>query len=393
MLEDPEAGKYVETLKITRKEIEGSAHPLADLADPEPSITTDSHDYLQIFHTYFDGLKAQSSLHCDRVQALLSDSQIYLKEDIVPLLRDELSEKTPAEATTILILLQLSNLRKLILRKMLQSVEMRLLSNMILRASSLPADAVKPFGRLTEVEIGSNGRRSSLRGILMWLFCCLPSIRIVRGICLNTPEVPRLGCLNQVESLQFHDCDTRFCDGIRALGKPKRLKTFYFTTTQVVDGRWEPFEVGEWLRAHSTRTLEELTFYHNHTPNRAPTHNNHFIGSLRPFENLRVAKIMSTAFICWNDDDEDYPVRMILFRLIDMLPASLEKLVMVGKGPVDIMNRLFMRMGQLKQARLPNLREIVFEEDPHLNMEMNEELKAAGVELTIVNVTSSGIDG
>lgn len=273
---------------------------------------------------------------------------------------------------------------------MLQSFEMRWLSNMILRASSLPADAVKPFGRLAEVEIGSNGRRSSLRGILMWLFCCLPSIRIIRGICLDTPNVPRLGCPNQVESLRLHDCDTRLCDGIRAFEKPSTLKAFYFTTMQVVNGRWKPFEVGEWLRTHSTRTLEDLIFYYDDTSDRARTHNSHFIGSLRSFEKLRFAKVMSTAFTYWNDD-QDCPVRRVLFRLVDMLPASLEKLVMVGKGPVTTMNRLFIRMGQLKQARLPNLKEIVFEEDPHLCTETIRELKTAGSEFTIGDAETSRV--
>lgn len=95
MLEDPEVGKYVETLKITRQEIKGLTHPLADLADPEPSFTTESQHYLQIFHTYFNGLKAQSSFHCGRVQSLLSDSRFYLKENIVPLWRDGLLGKRP----------------------------------------------------------------------------------------------------------------------------------------------------------------------------------------------------------------------------------------------------------------------------------------------------------
>ena len=288
--------------------------------------------------------------------------------------------------------------------------------------TSLPPEE-RPLARLTKVYSGtttdkpgiieSDPQSSDLSLRVLLMLARIPSVRTVKGdsVQYNTlysTDLPsNRMCHTKIESIHLHHCDTSVGNTYRFFGLPCALKRFYFSSQPSGEGAWQPSGLVMWLRNYASKTLEELTLLHSpQNVTGSALYSQTFVGSLQPFERLKSATLMVPAFTqsCKPFDEGDcvmergIRVKFITHRLVDMLPSSLERLVLCGEDPssggnVFINGRLtpaisensiLRGMKDSKQDHLPNLKEIVFEKDPHIRPYMVRQLKDDyGLEVTV----------
>ncbi|KAL9600261.1 MAG: hypothetical protein Q9219_003305 [cf. Caloplaca sp. 3 TL-2023] len=396
ILEEPDIADYVHTLGLRTSFSSMPLYPLADLADapPGPVTASASHPTLRTKQ----GLYLRNFLrqHLRQIKPLLGslswdgpglrghlDRKIPRRQWLAALLTN-----VPPGAIALLILLQLHRLQKLELRTELEWETTILLMNGICDPngwiSGTGSGAVRPLTHLTEVELDSPLVIEECFPLtLIWGFLKLPTLRVFRGLDLYIRTIEGLpGFSSQVENLMLMDCDPMLCGWITNVAFMGRLKIFCSTAVifRPGDKWWCPPRVLEWLWRSSGPTLEKLVLYHSYTS--LETWSNHYMGSLCMFPKLKVAKVMSTAFMPW-DVVKDCPVGGVQTLLVDALPPTLEKLVLVGDGPVDKLEEMFLEMYWRKRVRLPRLRKIIFEEQVEIDMDLLLGLGEVGLKVIV----------
>ena len=121
---------------------------------------------------------------------------------------------------------------------------------------------------------------------------------------------------------------------------------------------------------------------------KAPLHCYVFMGSLRHFQVLRNVKVDSAMFIeKVLNADTDGKISSKVHRLVDILPASVEKLCLVARLGSRSSNRMFDGLVESKADVLPRLEEIEFEYSDPVTHDLKQACHEIGVEL--VDATTS----
>ncbi|CAD6592745.1 MAG: hypothetical protein ASARMPREDX12_006428 [Alectoria sarmentosa] len=283
------------------------------------------------------------------------------------------------------------------------------------------------LSNLTELCIySSEGTHQDFGVISRWAW--LPSLRSIRGKGLHSfkdrgrlvdPRVPSQQ--SDVTSLELDDCMVRGEDIKVLLESIKGLKTFKYhcgvpdtlegssRIAKLGEEQWNPRGVVEVLSTYASHSLVTLDL--TTTGNPIFIHGDRlagriFVGSLRRFHLLRKLRADIMIFIesplenlitkyaqIYREDSHEELVRRIkktekpstdhVHLLVDLLPASLEELVLCSMHfdhgyEVD---GLFRNALALKARRVPLLTKIVFEDIPRISQDMMETWKHMGVQM------------
>lgn len=436
LLDDPTLASYIRHLKVIFCNTPGSTTKLADLVhrDDLTGIALDAEDskWGYIFRTRQQkhGLRDLVGPYRHKIGEVLQENEMYFLDErnhsdyVENVSRPTWTHsrqtwhydimKGAREETLGCILLLLRDIDKLTVLNCEEiPCEIHGLLKRIRRNDSVPPEK-KPLSKLEEVELGHVGdapelQKSTLRALHK--LAKIPGVRVVKADRIeyrtldNVELVSRKLRPTQIKSIHLHHCDVFVGHESWIFGAPCALEKFHFSS-QPEDGQsWQALQVTTWLRDHATETLEELTLIHPpQNTKRTALPSTTFVGSLRSFKRLKYAKLMVTAFTQMSltaAEEKRVPGRgdrhfIVPHRLVHMLPASLERLVLCGEGPAgrgnislggmltatNTENLLLLGMKESKGEFLPHLREIEFEHDPQLPDSMLRQLRDVGLEVT-----------
>ena len=223
-------------------------------------------------------------------------------------------------------------------------------------------------------------------------FMILPSMRVIIG---HRIKWAHYAWPNEVSDLNVgeiaFDCSEVAIGCLQdCLRRIKCLKKFTYDYAYISGHRitWVPGRVVQALQRHARTSLVHLELTCKpEIEDGAP-----FIGTLRSFEVLQNIRLMATMLFKAVDergnslnpaDQEmvrpDSPV--VPQRLVDVLPASATKFHLVGGLSKDEVQDFFEDLPQLKCKRLPNLCEIMLEDNDPLEQETKDLCKEAGIRL------------
>ncbi|KAL8652275.1 MAG: hypothetical protein Q9210_002773 [Variospora velana] len=385
LLEDPCAGDYVETLTIADQSNDEVFSRITWLGDQDAFATSSSADGLKTFALICTSLHEQLSTYRDQIEQMVCEINTLLPATISSDWQSRLF-RTPTDALLILVLLRAHNLKKLRILNPLNGLDIAVLDNAIRNTKPLRANVIKPFRKLAEVELDFRDRTGNAAALLVRGLCSLPTIRVLKGVHLDSFDAPsggvRRGYRNQLETLHLGECNSQICDQIRLFGKPRGLKTFHLSTALSSQG-WRAFPVGEWLRKYASDQLEELTLYHA-GPYQKSNAVTHHLGSLQCFSKLKYARIMITALTTPDESSPTATSPRVPRFCADMLPISLERLILVGKYPRRLIINLIHDVCKRKEACLTNMQCIILEQPPWISAgdyEILEKSAAIGLEI------------
>ncbi|MCJ1458456.1 hypothetical protein MMC28_008829 [Mycoblastus sanguinarius] len=230
-------------------------------------------------------------------------------------------------------------------------------------------------------------------------------------------------CFNQlycrIKNLREFRYTYKQCDADRSVAEPV--------------GKWEPREIVQALATHAKHSLNNLELTGNGEigPDNLYA-GNLFVGSLRDFQVLKKLRVESRFFVetdlenfiekerkDWSDstdeseedevrsarlrkragDDKFFTRTLVrhkkllarlqregknkgfrVYSLVDMLPASLEELILCQKGPPGLINQLFRDL-PAKKHRVPRLSKTVLDSCGPLDKAMNTACGDAGLEI------------
>lgn len=176
------------------------------------------------------------------------------------------------------------------------------------------------------------------------------------------------------------------------------LRSFYYEQSieHTAYYYYEPQHLVDNLFNHASRSLESLTLieYPKHTD--FPTDaSRETLGSLPKFQVLKHVALDFALFIkdshtmAWQRQtvEEDFIVeatdRRMISRLVDVLPPTLESLVLHEPRNMDELEAIFTGLAQLKEERLPKLRSIVIKGKDLLTRGIEDDCRRIGINFEV----------
>lgn len=284
----------------------------------------------------------------------------------------------------------------------------------IAKAQQVDNEQVQALSHLTSLH--QNGkyldpRNNSSMGLCL-PFTGLPSFRSVSGDFIHGPtwdvfEDPKLVSKifkSGITSIKFTESRISNLDLEPLLCRTSALQNFKYEDDCGHYGHFQYSEVVNSLLAHAAHSLcclDLTTKNVNTSPTgwndywsevygdsenaKAPLHCYFFMGSLRPFQVLKTVKVDGAMFIeqVFNADTDGKDLSRV-HRLVDMLPASIEKLSLVARLGPRSSNRIFDGLVESKADVLPKLEEIKFERSDPVGHDLKGACHGIGVELVTV---------
>ncbi|KAL9012090.1 MAG: hypothetical protein Q9173_003119 [Seirophora scorigena] len=429
LLDDRGLCPYVAHLRVIYDKVPGTEVSLRHLVDGEdfaglPIVADTRGERDKLEKAGAEGLQTRLLPYGSRIRKTLRDNQMYFQgadNDNAGVSDDQPHSMQAWYAKIMygsrpmifgLVLLLLRDIQTLtIINCNSLSHELDDLLGRITANTTVPNED-KPLSKVTTIDIGTPkawcaGSRSASADTLK-AFVKLPSVRKVKGLHLDFAWLrePQQEIYHEtvMESIQLLECDT-FASMCWIFGRPSALKMFHFTSGFGTENDFDAYMPTHWLRHHASRTLEELTLVHR--PNNPPSRSHwdypplppakQYVGSLQTFERLRCARLMVNAFSHMpplvDYDDGLGPVVQAPHRLVDLLPFSIERLTLCDERPArrnndparngmkfaEVAGQLLRGMEELKQARLPMLKQIVFETDPRIHSDTLQRFRKVGL--------------
>ncbi|KAI4197557.1 MAG: hypothetical protein LQ348_002138 [Seirophora lacunosa] len=433
LLDDPGLCPYVAHLRVLYDKIPGTGVSLRHLVDgddfaglPIVADTRGGRDKLE--RAAAEGLQTRLLPYGSRIRKTLEDNQMYFQgadNDNADASDDQPHSMRAWYARIMygsrplifgLILLLLRDIQTLtIINCYTLTIELEDLLEGITANTTVPNED-KPLSKVTTIDIGTpkaGCARSHAPGAdTLKALVKLPSVQKAKGLglCFSWSREPRQETDHEtvIESIQLLECDT-YGSMWRIFGRPSALKMFHFTSAFGTENNFDAYMLTDWLRHHASRTLEDLTLVHrpNNPPNSSHSASQllppakQYVGSLQKFERLRCARLMVNAFSHMpplvDYDDGLGPMVQAPHRLVDLLPVSIERLTLCDERPArrnddparngmkfaEVAGQLLRGMEELKQARLPMLKQIVFETDPRIDSDTLQRFREVGLNVLV----------
>ncbi|KAL8872058.1 MAG: hypothetical protein Q9198_007278 [Flavoplaca austrocitrina] len=256
---------------------------------------------------------------------------------------------------------------------------------------------LQPLDQLEEFRVygDENDAGQSLPPLLFFLK--FPRLRKIYGKFVHHLDFTHFGCWPMLEEICFEDCSCIDIDTMEQLLRgTDTLKTFYyhhFSSGGTEIESYNPYNYIMLLRQYASQTLATFTCIltgtgEDYDPDYQ--YDQMDVPSLQDFKALTHAAVdcslftvdnvnshywdrqLDTGFFKQEDPSEDVP------RLVDVLPPSLESLILHRPREPDELTGLFRDLQHLRSQRLPNLRSVTvktdqpFEIDPKLKNECRE---------------------
>ena len=281
---------------------------------------------------------------------------------------------------------------------------MHTLKKLILTAATNEPRALGAFSELSEVRLDNSQRRYlGALGDLIALVMILPTMRIIEahGIHWSAGDSPSRPVTSSVKEILLESSQIEPEHFMVCLERFKTLERFTYNMVQIGQPatQWEPRRIVKALRKYSRRTLVHLELtgdvsYLSDNPAEP------FVGTLRSFQVLESVRLMSCMLfkpVDGEDIDENEETSKGSFepdvdphslveprRLVDVLPCSARKLMLVGGLSNEEARDMFADLSELKRERMPMLSEIVLEDSDSLEQETKNLCKYAGIRLKSV---------
>ena len=325
----------------------------------------------------------------DKILALLSES-LYLNDgNMVNEWRIRI-ESGNGDSCAALIISLLPNLQSMVVSGFYsEDCTMRGMKNMLnsIAKSSHEPSLAKPLALSKLSQVGIDGTEEVGQEELEFVeaFAALPSMRRINGIfiCQESFRSKFKSQTSGVEEIVFEESTISASSFGELFGLFKALRKFKYEAVPPKFGMewicdfWEPHQIVAALLRRARHSLEELDIVfgnRNYIFNRSSSEK--FIGSLRSFEILRHIRVEPPTlfpYFIWYDgtcnyvegedeeegkeEDEDFAPA----PLVEILPASVETLVVCGEISRSKGTKLFRGLASLRESRLPKLRAVNFE--------------------------------
>ncbi|MCJ1455468.1 hypothetical protein MMC28_005823 [Mycoblastus sanguinarius] len=248
-----------------------------------------------------------------------------------------------------------------------------------------------------------------------------PSIRAIKGRFLSSRSN---GCFAHeaseslsfpISSLAFYQCAIdaeSIYDHIRYI---KALETFiysYEACQRYQSPKWEPLSIVEVLQRFAAKSLAHLELTSAATlDNSNLAQDKCYLGNLRCFEMLETIRVETMLLYKdpmlylhrevnhkaasheskesggvtdeWAGGKYFFEIVVDLDKLVDILPASVKSLTLVGALSPQEASRMFAGMAALKEELVPNLREIIVEDSSFPEGDMREYFQGVGIDFKV----------
>ncbi|CAD6592743.1 MAG: hypothetical protein ASARMPREDX12_006426 [Alectoria sarmentosa] len=154
------------------------------------------------------------------------------------------------------------------------------------------------------------------------------------------------------------------------------------------DAEWEPYDIIRSLSRHLHHSLLSLDLTAGPRPV-AKRYGTGLISSLKDFQVLQTIRLDNTVFKdnerALDAERRSYPPRYreIPSSTADLFPATLESLTLAQPFGKGVVQELLGDFPKHKSAKFPKLREVVFENKPGLEEELEKALRNAGITLRL----------
>lgn len=253
------------------------------------------------------------------------------------------------------------------------------------------------LGKLSEVDTNHSGCTTELGMYAPW--AALPSMRSLRGRMVkghrfNWSYSPHTSGVTDIRYDYSSINAASFTELFKCI---KALRSFTYEGGDYVNGNyveWDPTGIVTGLILYAKGSLQKLDI--TYSKEQDPDDSGYFLISLAAFEDLRWVRLDVELLYKTNSDDwnvastdehshetglDDYHYAYEAQPLIDILPASIETLELVGVLSERNTASLMARLPELKQERVPRLEKIVFEGNCSLDEKMTTECKNVGIML------------
>ncbi|KAL8856779.1 MAG: hypothetical protein Q9178_006616 [Gyalolechia marmorata] len=230
----------------------------------------------------------------------------------------------------------------------------------------------------------------------VYLFASIPSVRKIHGrniagdsvygggssLGTNSVGCPGIGALEEIyfeRSAIDGPTFEKFLSAINA------LRIFYYVHTTSLEDHdaFEPRRLIDDLRHYASHSLECLTVVDDRGREAADSDvNPRTHRSLQEFRVLKHAAIESSLFV---DGYEG-----VVSRLVDVLPPTLETLVLHAPAVIGGLKAMFADLVQLKEERLPNLGSIVIKGEELLPKDIEGECRQVGINFEVSDWWDTG---
>lgn len=221
---------------------------------------------------------------------------------------------------------------------------------------SHPTD--RAFGNLTKVNLSEEWEMNDIEVDLLIRFSAVPSVRVLEA---NGVTQVRAGNPRRYPSqrsgvttirLMRSNISAELFSSLFEHTPDLKSFTYQHHIWSVSTKHWEPWKINLALQKYTWRSLEHLDMVGLRESGLRDT--GPPIGSLRPFPNLKWIRLEAGMLRC---DEKDGNAQ----RLVDILPASTEHLVLLGPSDAAQTAKMFDRLAESKTERLSNLTNIWFE--------------------------------
>lgn len=398
--------------KNPREELVRSSHPLRFLADIafDEVIADYTTSLILGDPTYEEAMSDEDREEWSALRDVDSRFERWISTTVTscPYLDDDesdawtekilLGDRGPACAILITLL---PNLRSMTITDHLTiETPLGFMVKQIADASSW-GDRISPqsLGKLSEVETGGSDFEVMLGIYAPWV--ALPSMRSLRGYMVDGDSFrwPYPPQISGVTSIQY--CySTISARGFTELFKGiKALETVEYEgggSTDYDDSGWEPTGIVAGLLLYAKGTLQKLDLTYSKSEDYPDNVQKYFLVSLDAFEVLEWVRldvellfktdsdacdVVLTGGYVQEDGVDDYHYGYQAQPLVDILPASIEKLELVGVLSGKNTASLMARLPELKPKLVPKLKKIVFEGNWSLDKTMMTACKNVGIML------------
>lgn len=172
----------------------------------------------------------------------------------------------------------------------------------------------------------------------------------------------------------------------RLLGSIGALEDFYYEHNQSIDDQapCSGRKIICALQQHARETLQTLTYLDSSQESRGKESYMCYRTSLQDFLVLRHVAIeypiLKHEHGVWCDE-----VSMRMYKLVDVMPRTLETLELFGPMSDIEVALLFSGLRERREERLPKLRKISMKRDLNLDQEVQDDCKELGIELATVD--------
>ncbi|KAL8912370.1 MAG: hypothetical protein Q9172_007515 [Xanthocarpia lactea] len=233
----------------------------------------------------------------------------------------------------------------------------------------------------------------------VYLFASIPSVRKIQGrniagdsvydgrspLGTNSVGCPGIGALEEIYFERSAIDGPTFEKFLSAI---KALRIFYYVHTTNLEDRdaFEPRRLVDDLRRYASHSLECLTVVDDRGREAADSDvNPRTHRSLQEFRVLKQAAIESSLFVDGYGGE--------VSRLVDVLPPTLETLVLHDPAVLDGLKAMFKDLVQLKEERLPNLRSIVIRGEGPVPKDIERDCCRVGIDLKVSDWWDTGDGG